>query len=234
MTTILIVEDNHALASGVALHLRGEGYEVFVAESGTKALAIARKRAPRLVVLDLTLPDMDGFDVLRAIRADDELAAVPVLILTARPPELGALAGFRLGADDYVAKPFRLLEVAARIAALLRRSGESPNAPGRERDVPEPYSCDLFEITPAKCEVRRGGALVPLRPKEYDLLIALVGRRGSVVSRADLLREVWGYDPMVMSRTVDTHVAELRRKLERDPAAPEHILTVRSRGYRMV
>ena len=234
MTTILIIEDNRTIASGVALHLRGEGYDVVVAESGTKGLAAARKHAPRLVVLDLTLPDMDGFDVLRAIRADNELATVPVLILTARPPELGAPAGFRLGADDYVAKPVRLLEVAARIAALLRRSGEGPNARGRGRELPEPFRCDLFEIDPAKCEVRRGGALVPLRPKEYDLLIALVGRRGSVVSRADLLREVWGYDPMVMSRTVDTHVAELRRKLERDPAAPEHILTVRSRGYRMV
>lgn len=233
MTRLLVIDDNRAIALGLKRHLDGVGYEVATASSGTGGLEAAHRIAPHLIVLDLMLPDITGFEVLRALRRDDATRTVPVLILTARTEELGALTGFRLGADDYVTKPFRLLELAARIGALLRRSGRASSADDNTRNLPDAFHCGTFDVYPARCEVRKGEALIPLRPKEYDLLIALLRRRGSVVSRSELLREVWGYDPMVVSRTVDTHIAELRRKVERDAAAPQHILTVRSRGYRI-
>lgn len=186
------------------------------------------------MVLDLMLADLSGFEVLQALRRDDATRAVPILILTARTEELGALTGFRFGADDYVTKPFRLLELAARIGALLRRSGHAAAMRDNARDLPDVFHCGAFDVYPRRCEVRKGGALIALRPKEYDLFVALLRRNANVVSRADRWRKVWRYDRMVVSRTVDTHGAELRRKLERDAAAPEHILTVRSRWYRIM
>jgi len=227
MTRILIVEDNEKLALGLRSNLEFGGHEVAVAPTAAAGLEGAREWAPDLIILDLMLPDADGYRVLRTLR--DAGDATPVLVLTALGEEADKVRGFRFGADDYVTKPFGLLELIARVEALLRRAQRAPNGG-------PPSGIDAFgdvRVDRARHMVMRRGAAVPLRPKEYDLLVSLLDRRGQVASLLDLLREVWGYDDSVMSRTVDTHVAELRRKLEEDPSNPRHILTVLKTGYRL-
>ena len=227
MTRVLVIEDNPDLAYGLRNNLEIEGYTVEVVADGAKGLARARSADPDLVILDLMLPGMDGFKVLRALR--DEGRRVPVLILTARGEESDKVRGLRLGADDYVTKPFGVLELLARVEALLRRATRDPSA----AEEPEVERFGEVEIVPASRTVRRSGQEVPLTPKEYELLVALLRRRGAVASRVELLTEVWGYNSAVMSRTVDTHIAELRRKLEGDIPEPQHMLTVRKAGYRL-
>jgi len=221
---ILVVEDHTDLALGLRNNLEIEGYEVRVAETGRSGLEQAGRWKPDLVILDLMLPELDGFRVLRALRARGD--AVPILILTARGEEADKVRGLRLGADDYVTKPFGLLELLARVEALLRRS--LADAPARQTE-----RFGAIEIRRASRTVLRDGRELELTPKEYELLIALLRRRGAVATRVELMQEVWGYAAAVISRTVDTHVAELRRKLERDASAPRHILTVRKAGYRL-
>jgi two-component system alkaline phosphatase synthesis response regulator PhoP len=225
MTRVLVVEDNPDLAFGLRNNLEIEGYEVLVAGDGPSGLTRARDWLPDLVILDLMLPGMDGYRVLRALRSEG--FERPVLILTARGEEADKVIGFRNGADDYVTKPFGVLELLARIEALLRRTtgtARASAAPSAERfgDV---------EVDRAARTVTRDGVPVYLAPMEF--LLALLQRRGAVVSRQELMREVWGHSAVVVSRTVDTHIAELRRKLEHDPAEPKHILTVRKAGYRL-
>ena len=225
MTRVLIVEDNQDLAFGLRNNLEIEGYVVDVAPDGPAGIAAARRTPPDLVVLDLMLPGMDGYRVLRQLREDG--LSVPVLILTARGEEADKVLGFRLGADDYVTKPFGVLELLARVEALLRRSRPGAAAgrgPQRFGDV---------EVDLATRTVRRGDGVVALTPMEFDLLVALLRRNGAVVSRMELLAEVWGHSSAVLTRTVDTHIGELRRKLEDDPSTPRHILTVRKAGYRL-
>jgi len=222
---ILVVEDNPDLAYGLRNNLEIEGYDVDVVEDGTQGLARARVGGPDLIILDLMLPGMDGYRVLRALR--DEGRRMPVLILTARGEEADKVRGLRLGADDYVTKPFGVLELLARVEALLRRTAP----PGDGAGPPERFG--VIEVIPASRSVLKSGKPVPLTPKEFDLLLALLHREGAVATRMELLTEVWGYSAAVLSRTVDTHVAELRRKLESDAAAPKHILTVRKAGYRL-
>jgi len=226
MTRVLVIEDNPDLAYGLRNNLEIEGYEVDVVGDGAKGLARARDADVELVILDLMLPGMDGFRVLRALR--DEGRRVPVLILTARGEESDKVRGLRLGADDYVTKPFGVLELLARVEALLRRATRDPAAP-----EPDVERFGEVEVVSASRTVIRAGQPVALTPKEYELLVALLRRRGAVASRVELLTEVWGYNSAVMSRTVDTHIAELRRKLEEDLAAPQHILTVRKAKYRL-
>jgi DNA-binding response OmpR family regulator len=224
MSRILVVEDNANLAYGLSTSLELEGHEVVLAEDGAAGLRAARERRPDLVILDLMLPGMDGYRVLQSLRERGETA--PVLILTARGEEADKVLGFRLGADDYVTKPFGLLELLARVAALLRRAGTRPA-------VPEPLRFGDVEVDPGCRLVRRRGEEVALTPKEFDLLWALLRRQGGVAARLELLAEVWGHRAAVMTRTVDMHVAQLRRKLEDDPAAPRHIVTVWKAGYRL-
>ena len=228
MSRVLVVEDNANLAFGLTTSLELEGHEVVVARDGAEGLRAARERGPDLVILDLMLPEMDGYRVLKTLR--EEGRDVPVLILTARGAEADKVLGFRLGADDYVTKPFGLLELLARVAALLRRASRS--AAG---EAPEPgvIAFGAIEVSPASRTVRRAGEEVPLTPKEFDLLLALLRRQGKVASRVELLQEVWGHRAAVMTRTVDMHVAQLRRKLEDDPAEPRHIVTVWKAGYRL-
>ncbi len=232
MTAILLVEDSAPLAQGLKSNLEFDGYEVVVAATAREALAaLGRDAATRngamfdLVVLDLMLPDADGYRVLRTLRESGDVT--PVLILTALGEEADKVRGFRFGADDYVTKPFGLLELLARVDALLRRSRRSALA--------DPDDVVVFGETKVDMRARqatRRGRPVALRPKEFELLAALVRCEGKVATRHELLREVWGYDPEVVSRTVDTHIAELRRKLERDAAHPVHIVTVLKTGYR--
>ena len=227
MTRILVIEDNRNLATGLRNNLEIEGYEVEVAKDGTRGLSRARTANPDLVVLDLMLPGMDGFRVLRALREDGH--GMPVLILTARGEEADKVRGLRLGADDYVTKPFGLLELLARVEALLRRAQDA--GPSEAAAAVLRFG-DVVVDTSTRV-VLRNGAAVELAPKEFELLIALLREKGAVISRLDLMRQVWGYADAVVTRTVDTHVAELRRKLEADPAVPRHILTVRKIGYRL-
>jgi two-component system alkaline phosphatase synthesis response regulator PhoP len=225
MKRVLVVEDNRDLAYGLRNNLEIEGYEVDVAADGTTGFERATATHPDLIVLDLMLPGMDGFRVLRALRAAE--LAMPVLVLTARGEESDKVRCLKLGADDYLTKPFGVLELLARVEALLRRAnGKTVVTAARERfgDI---------ELDRATHSVLVAGAAVELAPKEYDLLLALADRNGAVVTRLDLMRQVWGYSDAVITRTIDTHIAELRRKLERDPAHPRHILTVRKVGYRL-
>jgi len=244
---ILIIEDHIDLAQGLANNLEIDGYEVDVVHDGTEGLDRARAGEPSLLILDLGLPGLDGYRVLSTLRGEGN--DVPVLILTARTEEADKVRGFRYGADDYVTKPFGLLELLGRVNALLRRAGllskrEERERVRRARATPDEIGSDRIEtrerivfgdveVRPSTHGVFRRGFPVSLRPKEYELLIALLRRNGAIVSRLDLLRDVWGYDADVVSRTVDTHVAELRRKLEDDPAHPRYIVTVRKSGYRI-
>jgi DNA-binding response OmpR family regulator len=222
---ILVVEDDPDLAFGLRTTLEIEGYAAEVAADGPSGLARALAEAPDLVVLDLMLPGMDGYRVLRALR--EAGSRVPVLVLTARAEEADKVLGFRSGADDYVTKPFGLLELLARVEALLRRAG------GGGDPLPATERFGDVVLDPAARTATRAGIPVALSPKEFDLALALARRGGRVASRQELLTEVWGYRAAVLTRTVDIHVAELRRKLEADPARPRHILTVWKKGYRL-
>ena len=226
MTLVLVVEDNPDLAFGLRNNLEFEGYEVMVAVDGPTGLARARESRPDLVILDLMLPGMDGYRVLRTLRSEGYER--PVLILTARGEEADKVIGFRSGADDYVTKPFGVLELLACSSALVRRATGQRAAPSA---IMERFG-DV-EVDPSSRSVVRGGSPVSLAPMEFDLLLALIQRRGAVATRNELMREVWGYSSAVVSRTVDTHIAELRRKLEENPSEPRHILTVRKAGYRL-
>ena len=222
---VLVVEDNHNLALGLSNNLKLEGYEVRVAEDGKKALDQVRTFGPDAVVLDLMLPEMDGYQVLRTIRNNG--SAVPVLILTALGDEADKVRGFRMGADQYLTKPFSVVEFLSRVEALLRRADAAWERPGRSLQSFGEVTVDVEAGIVSRC-----GNDVQLTPKAFDLLLALIRRCGAVASRQDLMHDVWGYDKSVISRTVDAHIAELRRKLEADPANPVHILTVWKRGYR--
>jgi two-component system response regulator MtrA len=226
MARVLVVEDNTSIAEGIAYNLRHEQHETRIAEDGGRALSLAREWKPELIILDLMIPVLDGYGVLEQLRA--EQIRVPVIILTARGEEADKVRGFRLDADQYVTKPFGVLELLERVSSLLRRRSESAdvhNADGLIRFA------DVV-VDPASRTVRRCGQPCALTPKAFELLLALVHRRGSVASREELLREVWGYGAFVLSRTVDSHIAELRRKIEVDAAEPRHIITVWKVGYR--
>ena len=227
MTTILVIEDQKDLALGLQANLEVEGYEVLVAHAGEDGLRAAKRAQPDLVILDLMLPDTDGYDVLARLRKAG--LDMPVVILTARGEEVDKVRGFRTGADDYVTKPFGVMELLVRIQAILRRG--APRAGGRVPD--EVRRVGSIEVDVADRTVRRDGAEVALTPKAFDLLLALIDKGGRVASRHDLLRNVWGYASSVTTRTVDAHIAELRRKLECDPANPNHIITVWKVGYRL-
>lgn len=229
MTRILIVEDNKDLAFGLRSNLEIEGYEVRTAATGPDGVQQAKAFLPNLIVLDLMLPQMDGFAVLEAIR--ESKLQMPVLILTARGEEIDKVRGLRLGADDYVTKPFGLMELLARVEAILRRSNQA--GPGRTAIVADKILIGDLEICRKTRSLKRRGKTVDLAPREFDLLIELIRQDGAVVSRVDLMKTVWGHSSTIISRTVDTHVAELRRKLEADPSNPSLIVTVRKAGYRI-
>jgi DNA-binding response OmpR family regulator len=225
MKRVLVAEDDPDLALGLKNNLEIEGYEVRVARDGDEALASALQWRPDLLILDLVMPKLDGMRVLRSLRERD--TKIAVLVLTARGEEADKVRGLKLGADDYVTKPFGLLELLARVESLLRRAGESQEA------TTEMLRFGDIEVDPVARRVRKAGLEVALRPKEYDLLLELLRHRGEVRSRLDLMQVVWGYSSAVITRTVDTHMFELRRKLEADAARPRHIMTVRGIGYRL-
>ena len=226
MTEILLIEDNEDLAFGLQTALENEDYTVNIARNGVSGLEQAKRSSVDLIVLDLMLPGLDGYRVLRMLRGEG--VDTPVLVLTAKGEEANKVQAFTIGADDYVTKPFGVLELIARVKALLRRA----NRRGAERPAAVERFGDI-EVNPASRTVYRAGQPVNLAPREFDLLLALIRRAGAVASRTDLLRDVWGYQTDVASRTVDIHIAELRRKLEPDAERPRHIVTVWKIGYRL-
>jgi DNA-binding response OmpR family regulator len=224
--TLLIVEDDSSVARGLEYGLKAEGYTVLIASNGGKALQLAHGGKPHLVLLDIRLPDMSGFDVCRTLR--EEGMSLPILMVTARDEEVDKVLGLELGADDYIVKPFSFRELLSRIRAALRRAyGELSGAAGVEK-----VSFGDIVVDLQKLRVDRGGKMVNLTPTEYRLLCHLVTNPDQVFSRDSLLEIVWGYDSSVDSqRTVDVHVRHLREKLEDDPADPRWIVTVRGTGY---
>lgn len=228
MATILLVEDEATLVQTIAYTLRREGYTVVTAGDGQTALTLAREARPDLVVLDLMLPGLDGFEVCRRLRAE---SAVPILILSARDTEIDRVVGLEIGADDYLTKPFSLRELLARIRALLRRMRLLAEIPAAETP---PLQVGDLTIDPAGRRVWRNGQELLLKPREFDLLLFLARHRGQVFSREQLLDRVWGYEHAVDSRTVDVHVRWLRAKIEDDPRTPRRLQTVRGVGYRLV
>jgi DNA-binding response OmpR family regulator len=223
--TVLVVEDDATLAAAVRYNLEREGYTCLVAADGPKALDLARKERPALVLLDVMLPGIDGLEVCRRIRAE---TTVPILMLTARVDETDRVVGLEVGADDYITKPFSMRELMARVRAALRRARMRPDEDDREQRA---VSFGRVRVDPARRTVSRDGAPVALKPKEYDLLWFFVRHPGRVFSRDHLLEQVWGYDFPGGSRTVDVHVRWLREKIEDDPAAPRYLRTSRGAGY---
>jgi DNA-binding response OmpR family regulator len=224
---ILIVEDERAVARGLEYGLTNEGFTVLWAETGQQALDLARSRDPHLILLDIRLPDVSGFDVCRQLRAEG--MRQPILMLTARDEELDKVLGLELGADDYVVKPYSLRELTSRIRALLRRAyGELAAASMGDR-----LRFGEIEVDMERLQVTRRGKLVDLTPTEFRLLRYLVSNPGRPFSRDELIEAVWGHASDVGSdRTVDVHIRHLRKKLEDDPANPRWLVTVRGVGYK--
>jgi len=222
--TILVVEDDRSLREGLAMNFQLRGYRVLTAADGETGARLACDERPDLIVLDLMLPGLDGFEVLGRLRERE--VETPVLILSARGQVADKVAGFRLGADDYVTKPFQLPELIARVEGMLRRTR-------KQRSAPAPIAFGEIEIDVAGRRVRRGGREVPLLAKEFDLLHLLARSPGRPFTREAILERVWGWDFDGTARTVDNYILGLRQKLEKDPARPRHIKTVRQVGYKL-
>jgi two-component system response regulator VicR len=225
--TILLVDDEPTLIDALSYNLGKEGYRVVTAGDGVRAVEQAESCAPDLIILDLMLPRMDGFEVCRAVR---KTSNVPIIILTAKDTEMDTVLGLELGADDYLVKPFRLRELLARVKAQLRRA-ELP-AP-RPVQALERARFGAITLERDSRKVYRNETEIVLTLKEYDLLDYLLTNAGKVMSREVLLGKVWGYEYAGDSRTVDVHIRWLREKVEDDPATPRHIKTVRGIGYRL-
>jgi two-component system, OmpR family, alkaline phosphatase synthesis response regulator PhoP len=224
--TILVIEDDPSITMGLELNLAAEGYRVVLAHDGEEGLEKARQEGVDLVILDVMLPRLNGFEVLRALRGMGH--PVPVLMLSARGAEIDKVMGLELGAEDYVTKPFGVAELMARIRALLRR-GHKPKAEAQTM-----FRTGALQIDPATREVTRGGARVELTATEFDVLLCLIEAKGRVLSREQIQARVWGPDHHGTTRTVDNFLLQLRSKLEENPTEPKHLITVRGVGYRFV
>ncbi len=221
MPSLLIVEDDPVIAMALEDDLSAEGYDVTVAADGDAAVELGRKQGFDGILLDVTLPKKDGFDVCRDLRRAG--VRTPVIMLTARTQEAEKVLGFELGADDYVTKPYSARELRARIKAVLRRVSDTP---------PDRYEFGDVVVDFDRREVRRAGTAIGLTPLEFKLLSVLVRHRGRALSRQQLIDEAWGPDTFVTDRVVDNQVANLRKKIEPDPARPQYVLNLRGFGYR--
>ena len=229
---ILVVEDELTLLETLAYNLRHQGYEVDIASDGNTALKIARDNHPDLILLDIMLPGMDGFEVCRVLRQEMN---TPVLMLTARDDEIDRVVGLEVGADDYLTKPFSMRELLARVKALLRRVRlirEEIDTSASPAGESQSMTFGNLVLDISRREARLNNLPLSLKPKEYELLVFLAQHRGQVLTRETILERVWGWDFIGDSRTVDVHVRWLREKIEPNPSNPERIITVRGAGYR--
>ncbi len=231
MDKVLVVEDEPALLETLLYNLRRQGYEVLEARDGLRALDLARREHPDLILLDIMLPGLDGLEVCRILRAEMN---VPILMLTARADEVDKIVGLEVGADDYMTKPFSMRELMARAKALLRRVRLLRQEMASEGDgtTTERLTYGDVTIDLGRREVSRHGQALSLKPKEFDLLFFLARHKGMVLSRDLILERVWGWEFDGESRTVDVHIRWLRERIESDPAHPVRIVTVRGTGYR--
>lgn len=240
---ILVVDDEAVLVETIAYNLEQAGYQVVTATDGVGALEAVHRETPELIILDIMLPGMDGLELCRQLRREDATATVPIIMLTAKGDEIDKVVGLEVGADDYVTKPFGRRELLARVRALLRRaeyvtsssedqpSISTPKAPVEVPTANRELTAGPLRIDLAGRRVNCRGQDLELQPKQFDLLTYLVRNRGTVLTRDQLLHNVWGYDYAGDTRTVDVHVRWLREKLEEDPANPKLIQTVRGVGY---
>jgi DNA-binding response OmpR family regulator len=231
---ILVVDDEISLQETLDYNLKKQGYDVHTTGNGSEALEMARELKPDLIILDVMLPGLDGFEVCRILRKE---MSTPVLMLTARDDEIDRVVGLEVGADDYLAKPFSMRELIARVKAMLRRVrliheeiDRSQVKNGKTRS--EAFEFDNLRIDITRREITVNDKVVPFKPKEYELLTFFAQHQGQVLSREFILERVWGWDFIGDSRTVDVHVRWLREKIESDPANPQRIITVRGAGYR--
>ncbi len=229
MARVLVVDDEPVLVDTIRYNLRRDGYEVHVAADGPEALRIAQASTPDLIVLDLMLPGLDGLEVCRELRRE---STVPILMLTAKDDEVDKIVGLEVGADDYMTKPFSMRELLARVRAMLRRSRMQQLA--ATPDSAQPVRSADLEADPLQRRVVLRGAVIQLKPKEFDLLVYLMQHRGRVLTRDQLLEKVWGYAFGGDTRTVDVHIRWLREKVEEDPGTPKRLETIRGVGYRFV
>jgi DNA-binding response OmpR family regulator len=225
MSRILVIEDDTAILRGLRDNFLAEGYDVLAAEDGAEGYRLAREKNPDLILLDLMLPTLSGYEICRKLRDDGD--SVLILMLTARGEEADRILGLDLGADDYVTKPFSIRELKARVRAILRRS-DAASAP------PDTLTFGDVEADFTQYTARKGGIPVEMTPKEFGVLRYLAARPGQVVSRYELLERVWGYGRFPTTRTVDNHIAALRAKVEDDPAHPRYLQTVHRVGYKFV
>jgi len=225
---ILVVEDEDTIREMLKINLDSEGYGVSVAGDGLTALRLARSESPDLIILDIMLPELDGFEVCRILRQD---MIVPILMLTAKDEDVDKVLGLELGADDYLTKPFSMRELKARVKAMLRRVEMLNAQPDDGRRITEITADDLtIDFTGRRVILQ--GRIVEMKPKEFDLLAFLVRNQGQVFSRDVLLDKLWGYDYDGDSRTVDVHIRWLREKIEAEPSHPRRLITVRGAGYK--
>jgi len=223
--TILVVEDDESITLGLEMNLGAEGYRVITAADGEQGLTLARSSDVDLIILDVMLPRLNGFELLRTLR--NERRHMPIIMLSARSGEMDKVMGLELGAEDYIAKPFSLAEMLARVKAVLRRDAIA-------RGNTAALHAGVLEINTATREVRKGGAPVELTATEFDVLLCLVEAAGRVLSREQIQAKVWGPAHHGTPRTIDNFILQLRAKLEESPTAPAHIVTVRGVGYRFV
>ena len=224
---ILIVEDDQNLLATLKYNLLKESYDVITAIDGAQAIETARRERPELIVLDVMLPKLSGFEVCRILRKE---MTVPILMLTAKTEEVDKIVGLEIGADDYMTKPFSMRELLARVRAMLRRAKMAEPEPSDEKTL---LKINDLEIDPARHRASLRETVLNLTPKEFDLLVFLANNKGFVFNREQLLEKVWGYDYAGDTRTVDVHIRWLRQKIETDPAHPRNLLTVRGAGYKL-
>jgi two-component system response regulator VicR len=227
MKRILIIEDDAAILRGLKDNLEYESYDVLTAADGEEGYYLIKEKKPDLIILDLMLPKMNGYELCRKVR--NEGVTTPILMLTARGEEMDRVLGLDMGADDYVTKPFSVPELLARIRAIIRRIQKVKTG-----DLPSDLHFGKISINFKSFEARKGDEILDMSRKEFGILRLLAARAGEVITRDELLDEVWGYDQYPTTRTVDNHIALLRTKLEDDPSQPRHLITVHGVGYKLV
>jgi DNA-binding response OmpR family regulator len=225
MKKILIIEDERDMVAGLQFNLEARDYVVIAAYDGEKGYHKALEEKPDLVILDLMLPKLNGYEVCKLLKK--EVPDMPIIMLTAKSQEAEIVTGLELGADDYITKPFSVLELLARIKALLRRTDSSP-------ETRETYRIGNLEINFGKYQAHKNGKPLKLSPREYEILKCLVTRRGEIVTRDDLLKQVWKYDSFPNTRTIDAHIVKLRQKIEDNPEDPKLIITIHGIGYKFL